>query len=336
VGTEPDSVALTHTPPAPGHPTGPRLGDFTYRYALFIAWLAIIVVFSLLRPATFPTWANFSTILSSQSTLLVLTLGLLLPLLVGEFDLSVGATLAFSSVLIAVLNVQQHWPLGLALLLGILTGPIIGALNGFFVVVVGIDALVATLGIGTLVTGIGYAISNYVTIAGIQRPLIDLVSDHLFGLPKSVYFGIALAAVLWYALKYMPVGRHLLFVGQSREVARLSGLPVEALRFAAFVLCGLISALAGVILAGTLGGADPTAGNSFLLPAYSAAFLGSTTISPGRFNAWGAIAAVYFLVTSIAGLQLLGLSDWIQQVFYGAALVSAVTLSRLASRRRSL
>src|SRR5262249_28333055 len=102
----------------------------------------------------------------------------------------------------------------------------------------------------------------------------------------------------------------------------------------AFVFSGLLSAVAGLLLAGTVGGADPTAGASFLLPAYSAAFLGATTITPGRFNPWGTLIAVYFLVTGISGLQLLGLSDWIQQVFYGATLVFAVTLSRLVELRR--
>jgi ribose transport system permease protein len=131
----------------------------------------------------------------------------------------------------------------------------------------------------------------------------------------------------------MPVGRRLLFVGRGRSVARLSGIHVARLRWGALVVSGLISAFAGVLYAGTLGSADPTSGLSFLLPAFAAAFLGATTIMPGRFNPLGSIAAVYFLVTGITGLQLLGVQTFVQQLFYGGALVLAVALSQLARRR---
>ncbi len=140
-------------------------------------------------------------------------------------------------------------------------------------------------------------------------------------------------AFIWYVLRYTPLGQYLLFVGRSREVARLSGLNVAGIRFGSFVAAGLVAGLAGVVLAGTVGSADPTVGTTFLLPAYSAAFLGATTITPGRFNPLGTLVAVYFLVTGITGLQILGLSDWVQQVFYGISLLFAVTISVLARRR---
>ena len=138
---------------------------------------------------------------------------------------------------------------------------------------------------------------------------------------------------MFYVFEFMPVGRRLLFVGRGRSVARLSGIHVVRLRWAAFVASGMISAFAGVLYVGTLGSADPTSALSFLLPAFAAAFLGATTIMPGRFNPLGSIAAVYFLVTGITGLQLLGVQTFVQQLFYGGALVLAVALSRLARRR---
>lgn len=310
------------------------LGDATYRYALVFAWIGIIALFSLLRPDTFATTSNFQTIFGSQAVLVVLTLGLILPLMVGEFDLSVGAVLAFSAAVIAHLNVERGWPVALAVVVAVACGLVIGMLNGFFVVVVGVDALVATLGMGTLVTGVGLGISDLQVVGGISSGLVDVISTRLLGIPLGFYYGIALGVIVWYVFRFTPVGRHLLFVGQGREVARLTGLAVQKLRVAAFAAAGVISALAGVISAGTLGAADPNAGMTYLLPTFAAAFLGTTAVDPGRFNPWGSIIAVYFLVTGITGLQLLGLEVWIEQVFYGAALVFAVTLSRIVARRR--
>jgi ribose transport system permease protein len=309
-------------------------GEVAYRYALVGAWIGVIVLFSLLQSDSFFTVSNFQTIFGSQAVLVVLTLGLVLPLAVGEFDLSIGSVLAFSSVIVAELNVKSGLPVGLACVIAVLAGMAIGAANGFFVVVVGVDALVATLGIGTLVTGIGLGLTNSVVQGGIGHGLTTAISTNLLGLPLGFWYGIGLTLVLWYAFRYTPVGRHLLFVGQGREVARLTGLPVQRIRFGAFVLAGGIAGLAGVISAGTLGAADPNAGMSYLLPAFAAAFLGTTVVDPGRFNPWGSVIAVYFLITAVTGLQLLGLDVWIEQVFYGAALVFAVTLSRIVARRR--
>jgi ribose transport system permease protein len=139
--------------------------------------------------------------------------------------------------------------------------------------------------------------------------------------------------VLWYYLTYTAAGRRLLFVGRGREVARLSGVAVDRVRLGGFVCSGLLGAIAGVLYVGTTGAADPSSGLSFLLPAFAAAFLGATSISPGRFNPWGTIISVYFLVTGITGLSILGVSTFVQDLFYGGALVIAVTLSQIVRGR---
>ncbi len=161
-----------------------------------------------------------------------------------------------------------------------------------------------------------------------------VVVDRFLGIPLEFYYGIALGVVMLYVFEFMPIGRRLLFVGRGRERrAARAGSASSRLRWGALVASGMISAFAGVLYAGTLGSADPTSSLSFLLPAFAAAFLGATTIMPGRFNPLGSIAAVYFLVTGITGLQLLGVQTFVQQLFYGGALVLAVALSQLARRR---
>jgi ribose transport system permease protein len=317
-------------------PEGSRslAADLVERYALLAVWGVVVLVFGILRPDTFLTTANFSTIFGSQAVLVVLTLALLAPLTAGDYDLSVAATMACACMVLAILNVNHGWPIGAAIVAALGVGLVVGAINGAIVVLLGVDSLIVTLGTSTFISGVILWISNSQTVSGVSQSLIDVVVvDRFLGVPLAFYYGIALGVVMFYVFEYMPVGRRLLFVGRGRSVARLSGIRVARLRGGAFMVSGLISAFAGILYAGTLGSADPTSGLSFLLPSFAAAFLGATTIMPGRFNPIGSIAAVYFLVTGITGLQLLGVQTFVQQLFYGGALVLAVALSQLARRR---
>jgi ribose transport system permease protein len=304
------------------------------RYALLAVWGIVVVVFAMLRPDTFFTTANFSTIFGSQAVLVVVTLALLPPLTAGDYDLSVAATTGLAGMTLAILNVNHGWSIGMAIAAALAVGLLVGVINGGLVVLLGIDSLIVTLGTSTFIAGVILWISNSQTISGVSIDLIDyVVVKQLLGIPLAFYYGIAVGLIMFYVFEFMPVGRRLLFVGRGRSVARLSGIRVVRLRWGAFVVSGVISAFAGVLYVGTLGSSDPTSSLSFLLPAFAAAFLGATTIMPGRFNPIGSIAAVYFLVTGITGLQLLGVQTFVQQLFYGGALVLAVALSQLARRR---
>ncbi len=308
--------------------------DIVERYALLAVWAGVVIVFGILRPDTFLTTANFSTIFGSQAVLVVLTLALLPPLTAGDYDLSVAATMGLAGMSLAILNVNHGWSLGMSIAAAIGIGLLVGLVNGAIIVLLGLDSLIVTLGTSTFISGVILWISNSQTISGVSIDLIDyVVVKQLLGIPYAFYYGIALGVIMFYVFEFMPVGRRLLFVGRGRSVARLSGIRVKRLRWGAFVISGVISAFAGVLYVGTLGSADPTSSLSFLLPAFAAAFLGATTIMPGRFNPLGSIAAVYFLVTGITGLQLLGVQTFVQQLFYGGALVLAVALSQLARRR---
>lgn len=331
--------AATAAPPpvdqSPAHARG-RLtpARVLERFGLVASWVLVIAVFSALRPDTFMTSANFSTILGSQAVLVVLTLGLTLALTTGDYDLSIGGTLSLSAMLIAVLDAKHGWPIGAAILAAIAAGAVVGAVNGMFVLVFGVDSFIVTLGTGTVLQGIVLWISDSTTISGVSNTLVDaVVGTSLLGVPVAFYYGLVLCVALWYLFEYTALGRRMLFVGRGRRVSRLSGIDVRRVRWGALVATGVISAFAGVLYAGTTGGADSTSGASFLLPAFAAAFLGATTIVPGRFNPWGTIVAVYFLVTGITGLTILGVQSYVQQLFYGGALVLAVALSQYPRRK---
>jgi ribose transport system permease protein len=314
--------------------TGPHpLVRLLPRLALPLAWALVIVVFGALEPDTFLTTANFQGIFGSQAVLVVVALALLVPLTAGDYDLSVASILTLSSMVVAVLDVQHGWPVGLAVIAGLLVGALAGFVNGAIVVLLEAESLVTTLGTGSVISGIVLWISDSNTIGGISSGLVDPVSSwKLLGIPLAFYYGVALCAVVWYAFEYTAPGRRLLFVGRGREVSRLSGIAVGRVRWGAFVISGSVAGVAGVLYAGTTGAADPSSGASFLLPAFAAAFLGAVSIVPGRFNPWGVFVAVYFLVTGVTGLQLLGAESFVQQLFYGGALIFAVALSRLAGR----
>jgi len=155
----------------------------------------------------------------------------------------------------------------------------------------------------------------------------------IFGIPIVFYYAVLLALLIWYFFERTAAGRRVLFVGRGREVARLSGINTDRVRRGALVASGLLGAIAGVLYCGTQGAADPSSGVSFQLPAFAAAFLGSTAITPGRFNAWGTLIAVYFLVVGITGLIFMGMSSYVQSMFYGGALLVAVVLSQLVRGR---
>jgi ribose transport system permease protein len=298
--------------------------------ALPVAWLAVIALFGALEPDTFLTSANFQGILGSQAVLVVVTLGLLLPLSAGDYDLSVASTLTLAAMIVALLNGRHGWPVVPTILVAVAAGLLVGAVNGALVTLLELESLVVTLGSGTFVSGVTLWISDSNTIGGISDSLVDpVIAWDLLGIPLSFFYGLLLCAIVWLVLDHAPAGRRLLFTGRGRDVARLSGVRVGRVRFGALVASAGIAAIAGVLYAGTTGSADPSSGASFLLQAFAAAFLGATSIAPGRFNAWGALIAAYFLATGVTGLQLVGVESFVQDLFYGAALIVAVALPRL-------
>lgn len=330
--------------PAPG-PAGPgerrRRGrtsvlGWVNRYALVLIWALLALALAGITPDKFLQSITFNTIFGTQSVLVVLTLALMLPLAVGDFDLSVANTMGMSATLMVVLNGDKHeLPLVVALAAAIGAGVLVGVVNGFLVVRLGVDAIVATLGMGTLLLGLANWVSDSIIQTGIDSNLTRAMNDKLLGLPLSFWYGIVIAAVIWYVLAFRPLGRRIAFIGQNRDMARLSGVRVDRVRFMSFVGAGFLASLAGVMMAGQLGAFQAGSATSYLLPTFAAAFLGTTVVNPGRFNPWGSVIAIYFLITGITGLNLLGLTGWVQDAFYGAALIVAVTLSTVVRRRVS-
>ena len=304
------------------------------RLILPLVWIGMIVVFGILQPTTFLSWSNIGNVLGAQSVLFILALAALLPVFVGDFDLSLGGIMGIAGAFVGVGNVLWGLPIWVAVALGLVFAVLGGALNAFLVVKLGTSPLIVTLGTGTLYTGVIYFLVNSTTIAGVSPALSQATfTTRIGGISLAFFYAMIVMLILWYVTSWTPLGLRARFVGQSHAVARLSGVNVNRVRWAAFMSAALLAGVAGVLLVGLTGAFDPGASASYLLPAYAAVFLGATSISPGRFNAIGTGIAVYFLATGVNGLQILGAQSYVQQLFYGAALVVAVVLARWIRRR---
>jgi ribose transport system permease protein len=305
------------------------------RYAIVIVFALMVLAFGLDIPSTFLTIGNLSNILGGQAVLFILVMAVLLPTIMGDFvDLSLGSSLGLSAMTVAVLNVNHGWPILLACLAGIGAAVVVGLVNVFFVVYFDNDPFIVTLGTMTIVQGVIYIISGQNSVGIVATSLSNWIfTNEFLSIPLEFYYGLAIFFVVWYVLSFTPPGQKALVIGQSREVARLSGVRVNRQRAWAYIIGAAIAGVAGIAYAGTNGTVDPTAGSSLILPAYAAVFLGATAIKPGRINPLGALIAVYFLAAGTAGLELLGAQTYFQQIFYGVALVASITIPKVTRDR---
>jgi ribose transport system permease protein len=306
------------------------------RFALPAILLAFIVAFGILRPSTFLTIDNFQTVLVQQSVLAILSIAALLPLIIGEFDLSIGAVLGAGAILATGLTGLSGLPTPVAILLALAVTTGIGLVNGVLVARLGINAFVATLATGTLVGGLVLWYTNgQVIVQGIPKSLTALGGNGPWGIPLPIVYAAVVAIAVGYLLKFTPVGRYLYAIGGSKHAARLVGIPVTRLTLGVFVLTGFLAGLAGVLLAARLGSGNPTSGPAYLLPAFAACFLGATAIKPGTFNVTGTICAVLTIAIGTTGLELLGVPFYIEPIFSGLVLVAAAIATRYLRRERT-
>lgn len=316
-------------------PPRPTVGNLVSRFAVVGLWIALAAVYTALTPVSFLQYGTFRAIFGSQqgTTLVFLGMALVIVFFVGEFDLSVASNLGLSATIVPVLSVWHGVPIAISVVIALLSGAVVGVINGFIIVKLRINAIVVTLGMATLLLGIALLISGSATISGLPDEFAAITNTIVLGLPVGFFLALALALVLFYVLTFTPLGRHMRFVGSNPEVARLAGVSVTGIRIGSYTVAGFICGIGGVLLVAGLGSYDAMSSQQLLLPAFSAVFLGTAVIQPGQFNPLGTVIAVYFLATGILGLQILGLTGWVSNVFYGAALIIAVTVSTLVRLR---
>lgn len=306
------------------------------RFALLLILILVCVVFSALKPATFGTLANFKSIASNQATIVFIAFGATLPLIVGEFDLSLAAVFTWAQIIVVGLVIQHGWSVPAALLVAVASGILIGLINGIAVVRFHINSFIATLASGSLVTGAVLAYSKGQAIFGIAPSgLTSFTRNQIAGIDLPVFYAAAAAIILSIILGRTPLGRRMYATGGNLRAAQLTGIATQRYVIATFVASALLATIGGVILGSRVGAASSDVGNTLLIPAFAGAFLGTTAFSPGRFNIPGTLVAVLVVGAAVAGLQQLGASLWVEPVFQGVVLFVAVGLSAYTARFRA-
>lgn len=307
------------------------------RYALLVLLLLTIAFFSFWDPtaAIFPTADNFRNIVRSQTVLAVLALGVIVPLVCGQFDLSIGNVAGLASVFTAAAYANWHVPFVVGIVIGILIGTVVGAINGLVITRLGVSSFIATLGSAAVITGIvNWYTHGLSIIIGIPPQLTDFGGGNWFGVPSPFYVVVVVALLIYYLLEHTPYGRNLQAVGSNLEAARLVGLRIPRIVLLSLVVSGAAAGLGGVLLVGDSGAGNPSVGSVFTLTGLTAAFLGATSVKPGRFNVLGTLLAIFFLASAITGLTFAGVQDYVNDLFTGFALILAVGISVLLARRR--
>ncbi|NRP90707.1 D-allose transport system permease protein AlsC [Ensifer adhaerens] len=312
------------------------VGKIIWSNSLFLMLFAIVALFSVLLPQSYFSPTNAQMISSSNAVLALLALAAVLPLIGGQFDMSIGFTLALSQSLCAGLIIHHGMnPLAAGVVV-VLCGIVIGLVNGLLVARAGLNAFITTLATGIVVQGLAQLYTGGTSLFGrIPEGFLLLGRGKILGVPMPLVYVLAVATVMWAALRYTDWGRKCYAIGGNAKAAKLIGIPVGRITIQMFVIGGALAALAGVLSTSILGSANPNIGLNYLLPAFAAVFLGAATAGPGRFNAWGTVVAVYVLAAGISGLQQLGAAFYVEQFFNGGALLLAVALARwIAIRAR--
>jgi ribose transport system permease protein len=303
-------------------------------WGLLILLILLVIVFSLLKPDTFLTYFNIRSILSNKSVQALVALSVFIPMASNQFDLSAGFNVGISQVLAIGLQ-GQGLPWWAAILAVLAMGAVVGLVNGILVTRVKIDSFIATLGTGTVLYGLNaWYTGGQQVLANLPDSFLSL-SGTIWIIPAPAVYVLVVSLALWVVFEYLPLGRYLYVLGASTRAAELNGISAKRYVTYGFVAAGVLAAFAGIVLQSQLQVGQSSVGQEYLLPAFTAALLGATSIRPGRVNVWGTVLAVAVLAVAVAGLNQLGAPFFVEPLFNGAMLILAVGLAVQAAERRS-
>jgi ribose transport system permease protein len=295
-------------------------------------WVLMILAFSFYNPNLFPTMSTVRTVLNLNAMAGLAALAVLVPMATGAIDASVGGNISLSSVSCAYLLSTTSLPVWVVFCITLGIGATIGLANAFVVVVLKIPSIIGTLAMWLICDALSLALAG--NQSSLPAPQLSGEFGNVLALNTwqnvsiPVLYLVVLAATIGTVLTQTSTGRHAQAVGLNADVARNTGVRVNAIQGGALVIGGVLSAFAGMVLAAQTASAAPGSGTAYLLPAFAAVFLGATQFRLKRFNAWGTLLAVFMLATGTYGLALAGAAQWVPNVFQGVALIVAIGISR--------
>jgi len=340
-----DSAVERQQPAAPGSKSPPPRRQHALaalpwaqtaeKWALPLLFVVMVAIFAGTANG-FWSGENIRIVIGTQAPLAILAVAAMMPLVVGQFDLSVAAIAGTAGITMVTAISRFHLPLGVGIVIALVLSGLIGLFNGALVSFLNLNAFIVTLGVSTVLQGVVQGYTGGSVLSGVNINALETsLSGNAGGIPKGVFWFAPVALVAWYLLEQTPFGRHLRSIGSNAGAARLLGIPTRGLTLSTFVMSGVLGGLAGIALVAQSGSADPsvTLGTD-LLPALAAAFLGASAFFPGLFNVGGTVLSIFFVAFLVDGLQYLGAQPWTSPVIDGAVLVGAVTVSSLLRRDR--
>jgi ribose transport system permease protein len=320
-----NGAAVTSTPRKFAIPVGLRDAG------TLMGLLVIVVVFSILTP-NFLTEQNILNILQQSSINACVALGMTLVIIAGGIDLSVGPTAAIAAVVVAVL-MAAGVPIILAIPIALAFGMAAGAINGMLVSYGGLQPFIVTLGTLSLYRALALIYTGGNPIFGIPPEFRALTNSSILGVPNPVVIIAVLAALVWVLLNKTPLGEYFLAVGGNQEASRIAGVPVSMTKIASYVISGGLASVAGLILVGRLGAADPTLGNLWELDAIAAAAIGGASLMGGKGSIVGTLLGAIILGSLRNGLTLMNVQAFYQLLATGLIILAAMLIDR-ATRGR--
>ena len=303
------------------------------KYGLLIFFGAVLIAFSLLRPNTFPTGENAEAILTLAAPSLIMAVGLTVVLVMQDFDLSFGAMIGLAGGAVTTFIVTNHMGWALAIVLVLLMGAAAGLANGFMVSYLGGNSFIITLAMGTVLTGVEFALTHQATIySGFPATFLKIGQGTFLGLNNQIWIAFVAAVLMWALLDRTELGRYMYAIGGNQEAARLSGIRVKAFRVIGFIIVGVAAAAVGILLIALSSSYSPNGGATYLLPAFAAVFLGAAVFRPGEFNVPGTVVGVLFLGVIQTGLVMLNFETYVINLVQGGILIAAVLVSRLGAK----
>ena len=298
--------------------------------------IVICIVFAIWAPHTFPQLATVKQVLDNNSITALAALALIVPLSAGVFDLSFAYVMSLSGVTAAHFVAANNMNVFLAALLGIGAALVIGVINGIVVVGMQIDSFIGTLATGSLVQAFISFVTgdNSINSVRLSGTFSTISQGSVGGIIYPVFYAVVIAAALYLFMEHSPSGRRLYATGFNPNAARLADIRVNKLRYCSLLTSAGLAGFGGVMLASSLAAGSPSAGTSYLLPAFATVFVGATIFKQGRFNAWGTIVAVIMLGTGTVGLGLVAAPLWAADMFTGVVLIAALGASVYQTRAK--
>lgn len=305
------------------------LGDMKISVVLVV----VCVFFTIMRGEAFLTAGNFFTIARQVSMMGIVSVGMTFVMLIGGFDLSVGSLQGLIGVTVAVFMVKLGLPIWLAIIGTIVVGGIVGAVNGLIVTRLKVNAFITTLSTMTILKGVAFVITGAFPITNLPKNFQMIGQGYIAGLVPIPVIIMAVVFVLGsFILNKTYLGRDLYSVGGNEEASRLSGINVNRVKFIAFISCGVLGAVSGMILAARLNSGQPAAGDGFEFNVITACVLGGVSLDGGEGRLAGVLIGVLIMGVLANGMTILGLNDYYQWIIKGLVLIMGVAFDGMKGK----